>query len=696
MELTNAFDLLGAMPSDDDDRLQELLDDKELLVEDTTSIKNAYLELKNPQKRIIHEIEFFCKDDFSDFLSLVSNSFEKTPTLKQGAEIFIKTGRWFESHTNGSANTREDEEFDLYSLFADDTSCDTDRENLLNKINSARATANISSIDSNALEKAIDELKREFVDLSVKYLDGIKEKSVVGIFNQIVKIDDFQSFFIDELMAHYELIISEEMSNTEQECRDSFDTVERTCTVFNNGGPLSYQFEDGLTNFIELLKKWDRFAQPLQVNMQIHGGQHDTSERLLHDLRNKVIDLCNKFQEVLGNMMEQWSTAMSRYDFSTAQNIKHRINEKLPNSIRMIDGLIRVIDTFVSTFTELEVDLEQLKKDKRDLVELKSTINKINDSAQQETKRLAQAKEIKERESRDCRIIHGVCAVISLVIMIICFACGSVGGGVAFIFITVAFGICCAAYPNLEGKNVMKWIIITGAILAFIVGMAVGNSSSNKTSSKTSTPSSTYNSSTSYVVTFDKDGGSGGSLKVSAKRGQSMPYATAPTKDGYTFGGYYTSRNGQGTKYYSASMSSSRSWDKTVNTTLYAYWIIADDGIKLTKDNFQNYFNFSSNCSVSRSAYSSYGTATYSFSLSPKSSFKYSSNSNNPSSITVTIGLDISSFNKSYGTPSEYKITVTLYKSSGYKYSGSKTYSVSSYEKYWLDGIYSVDGKIYK
>lgn len=473
MELTNAFDLLGAMPSDDDDRLQELLDDKELLVEDTISIKNAYLELKNPQKRIIHEIEFFCKDDFSDFLNLVSNSFEKTPTLKQGAEIFIKTGRWFESHTNGSANTRDDDEFDLYSLFADDTSCDTDCENLLNKINSARATANISSIDNNALEKAIDELKREFVDLSAKYLDGIKEKSVVGIFNQIVKIDDFQSFFIDELMAHYELIISEEMSNTEQECRDSFDTVERTCTVFNNGGPLSYQFEDGLTNFIELLKKWDRFVQPLQVNMQIHGGQHDTSERLLHDLRNKVIDLCNKFQEVLGNMMEQWSTAMSRYDFSTAQNIKHRINEKLPNSIRMIDGLIRVIDAFVSTFTELEVDLEQLKKDKRDLVELKSTINKINDSAQQETKRLAQAKEIKEQESRDCRIIHGVCAVISLVIMIICFACGSVAGGVAFIFMTVAFGICCAAYPNLEGKNVMKWIIIVGAILAFIVGMAV-------------------------------------------------------------------------------------------------------------------------------------------------------------------------------------------------------------------------------
>ena len=52
-------------------------------------------------------------------------------------------------------------------------------------------------------------------------------------------------------------------------------------------------------------------------------------------------------------------------------------------------------------------------------------------------------------------------------------------------------------------------------------------------------------------------------------------------------------------------------------------------------------------------------------------------------------------YGRKYGKPSEYKITITLYKSSGYSYSGSRSYSVGAYENYWIDGIYEVDAKIY-
>lgn len=156
-----------------------------------------------------------------------------------------------------------------------------------------------------------------------------------------------------------------------------------------------------------------------------------------------------------------------------------------------------------------------------------------------------------------------------------------------------------------------------------------------------------------------------------------------------------SSKNGSGTQYYTASMSSKRNYDKKIDSTLYAYWIEKDDSITLSPSNFETYFNFTSSCSVSRPSYGSAGMATYNYSISPKSSFKYTRNSQNPSSITVTIGLDISMFSSSYGTPSEYKITVTLYKSSGYSYSGSNYYSVGASENYWSDGIYSVNAKIY-
>lgn len=669
MEQTNAFELLGATPSDSIETLQELLDEKELLSDDIAAVQSAYADLTNPKKRLIHEITYFRAEDFAGFKKLVFHEYVESPSIKEVAQILVNMGLWF----------------------------DSDNDELFDDINASREESGFVEIENDAtIIKAVDDLQNDCLQVANNYLDNLKENLLVGVFNQIVKIDEFESFFVDELIAHYELMISESLQKKETECRDSFESIEKSCNSFNNGASLSPSLKTQISIFADKLNSWDNYAQPLQVNMQRHGGQHEASEQLLRDLRNKVIDLCNKSQEVLGNMLDRLNNAMKQYNFSAALDIKQQINNKLPDSLGLVEGLISIINIFQSVFAELDMDSERLAKDKKDLSELKKSLSQLNESAQAEKRRQIQAQEAEEQASRNCRIAHGVFAIISLIIMIICFACGRVGGGVAFIFITGAFCICCAAYPNLEGKNVMKWIIIIGIILGCCIGPAV-SSSSSKSSSNTSKPGTSYSTTTtSYTITFNKDGGSGGSSSVSAKKGQSMPYATAPTKKGYTFGGYYTSRNGQGTKYYSDSMSSSRSWDKTTNVTLYAYWIEDDNGIKLTSSNFKTYFNFSSSCSVTRSSYNSYGTATYSFSISPKSTFRYSNNSDNPSSITVTIGLDISSISTSYGTPSKYKITITLYRSSGYSYSGTRTYSVGSFERYWIDGIYSVDGKIYK
>ncbi|MDR1905801.1 MAG: InlB B-repeat-containing protein, partial [Clostridiales bacterium] len=78
--------------------------------------------------------------------------------------------------------------------------------------------------------------------------------------------------------------------------------------------------------------------------------------------------------------------------------------------------------------------------------------------------------------------------------------------------------------------------------------------------------------STIYDVSFDSRGGEGGTASVSATYGEAMPAATAPTKTGYTFGGYYTGENGSGTMYYTDTMESARDWDILNATILYAKW----------------------------------------------------------------------------------------------------------------------------
>lgn len=77
-----------------------------------------------------------------------------------------------------------------------------------------------------------------------------------------------------------------------------------------------------------------------------------------------------------------------------------------------------------------------------------------------------------------------------------------------------------------------------------------------------------------YQVVFDNQGGTGGTDSTVAMYGTSMPQAVAPQKIGYTFAGYFTGKNGTGTQYYSNTMNSSRNYNITGATTLYAYWII--------------------------------------------------------------------------------------------------------------------------
>ena len=76
-----------------------------------------------------------------------------------------------------------------------------------------------------------------------------------------------------------------------------------------------------------------------------------------------------------------------------------------------------------------------------------------------------------------------------------------------------------------------------------------------------------------YTVQFDKQSGSGGTVSVNATYDSAMPPATAPTRTGYTFAGYYTSANGGGTQYYDENMVSVSYWNITTNpSTLYANW----------------------------------------------------------------------------------------------------------------------------
>ena len=76
-----------------------------------------------------------------------------------------------------------------------------------------------------------------------------------------------------------------------------------------------------------------------------------------------------------------------------------------------------------------------------------------------------------------------------------------------------------------------------------------------------------------YTITFDQQGGSGGTESTTATYGAALPTITVPTRTGYTFGGYFTEENGGGTQYYNTDGISDIVWVITTDLTLYAKWI---------------------------------------------------------------------------------------------------------------------------
>ena len=75
-----------------------------------------------------------------------------------------------------------------------------------------------------------------------------------------------------------------------------------------------------------------------------------------------------------------------------------------------------------------------------------------------------------------------------------------------------------------------------------------------------------------YTVTLNAAGGTGGSASVTATFDDAMPNITIPTRNGYTFLGYFSEQNGAGIQYYDANGSSTNNWTTAAAATLYANW----------------------------------------------------------------------------------------------------------------------------
>lgn len=101
-----------------------------------------------------------------------------------------------------------------------------------------------------------------------------------------------------------------------------------------------------------------------------------------------------------------------------------------------------------------------------------------------------------------------------------------------------------------------------------------------------------------YTITLNQTGGTGGTTSVTAQYGENLPAITIPSRDGYTFAGYYDQQNGQGTQYYNADGTSAHVWDKQDDATLYAKWIMTNYTITYNLDGGTNHADNPTNYTI--------------------------------------------------------------------------------------------------
>ncbi len=100
------------------------------------------------------------------------------------------------------------------------------------------------------------------------------------------------------------------------------------------------------------------------------------------------------------------------------------------------------------------------------------------------------------------------------------------------------------------------------------------------------------------LITFDSNGGGGGSANLSVGYGETLPASgyMAPVRRGYTFAGYYTQKGGNGDKLFDENMcpinDAASNWHRSEQyLTLYAYWIPTPETIEDTIDTVQDNLN---------------------------------------------------------------------------------------------------------
>ena len=582
---SNPFYVLEVMPNEKRGSIISKAEEKAFFSDDN-ECEEAQAKLLNPEKRLSAELDWFFDipvEKIADIHNAIGESKEisidgLTGISRINAILF-----------NFALTTYEDIfELGYAILELDESFSNIDLTELTSTINSSRKQAGLRETTETELESEINRKRGQIRQLISEKVGRLSEDEYVDFITMLaekcIADEDYDDgIIISDVIDQYEIKMQ---NGIDDAAGDVYSHIERIKNLSNAEG-----IETSLSGLIRRVKNWDRLVQPLQLKAMSSGISHRGSVDMGREIHEFSVWLHNEKElsqlslEFIGAIKPMFAEIREIYDAfesdctTLASIIKS--NKDAEQIVAEVDSLktcansIKIypssgkVDEFIGKIKAVNKKVKQISLE-RDLVEqvrenicyiARDVAITLHNEKEQTDFALKIANvllaEFSDLAKLKSQLSQDVLTLNQQVMAKVRIRQQQEAREQA----AKAKGIGCLVWIGL----LLLFCLITG-------GLSECDSSSNQPTSKNS-PSYSYSSDAeTYTVTLDKQNGTGGTSSVTVKKGSAMPSATAPTRSGYTFKGYYSGTNGSGTKYYNANMTSARSWDKTTGGKLYAYW----------------------------------------------------------------------------------------------------------------------------
>ena len=304
MSLTsNPFYVLGATPHDDRRRIIALANDKRLeLDSDEAAVREAQSILITPRKRLAAEIAWLPGMEAEEIRRVlaVMNGKRLHAGLKMDRMSALARANLLADGLvrAGSAPVSSHELAErIVELASPHERIRPDK--VTTAVNEARLAAGVPMASPQDVAESLRNRRGHYSDAIEQCLDGMAIGPMVMVMTSVVNLATqggtrHAPALIDNLIdSYYERKVREKMTASRKEIATLVAQVRR-----NVGSGTPARVPNVVAHSVEQLeiwvRRWDVWAQPIQVSLASRGMSHSPSDEIMHEVRNLAVELFNK------------------------------------------------------------------------------------------------------------------------------------------------------------------------------------------------------------------------------------------------------------------------------------------------------------------------------------------------------------------------------------------------------------------